>query len=339
MSEAAKPARVVVFSLGGTIAAPASSSGAQIELDADAVVGDLARTVGVEVTAVTFRRLPSASLSLIDVADLASAVGEALREGHTAAVVAVGTDTLEEVAFALDLLHGGDEPIVVTGAMRNAGMPGADGPANLAAALRVAASPRARGLGVLVVNGDEVHLARWVRKAHSSRPAAFVSENVGPVGWVVEGRVRIAVAPRARPTALDPDAVARGLRAPAPRVALHRCALGESVDDYAAARTAAGVVVEAFGAGHVGADVVPVIRELAARVPVVFVSRTGAGDVYRSVGAFAGSERDLLAAGAIPGDGLDGLKARVLVTFLLAVGASGARVAEVFAALDDAPDA
>ncbi|KAJ1681070.1 hypothetical protein LUZ63_023709 [Rhynchospora breviuscula] len=96
VSEAAKPARVVVFSLGGTIAAPAASSGAQIELDADAVVGDLARAVGVEVTAVTFRRLPSASLSLIDVADFAAAVGEALREGHTAAVVAVGTDTLED---------------------------------------------------------------------------------------------------------------------------------------------------------------------------------------------------------------------------------------------------
>lgn len=332
MSAAATPTRVAVFSLGGTIAAPASSSGAQIELGADDVVGDLAHASGVPVTAVTFRRLPSASLSLGDLADLGAAIAEALRGGHAAAVVTVGTDALEEVAFALDLLHGGDEPIVVTGAMRNAGMPGADGPANLIAALRVAASPQARGLGALVVNGDEVHLARWARKAHSSKPAAFVSENVGPVGWVVEGRVRIALAPKMRPRGLDADAVARGLRENAPRVALHRCALGECVDDYAAARTAAGVVVEAFGAGHVGAEIVPVIREMAQAIPVVFVSRTGAGDVYRSVGAFPGSERDLLSAGALPGDGLDGPKARVLLSFLLAIGSTRAQIELAFTA-------
>lgn len=332
MSATATPAGVAVFSLGGTIAAPASSSGARIELGADDVVGDLARATGVPVTAVTFRRLPSASLSLGDLADLGAAIAEAFRDGHAAAVVTVGTDALEEVAFALDLLHGGDEPIVVTGAMRNAGMPGADGPANLAAALRVAASLEARGLGALVVNGDEVHLARWARKAHSSKPAAFVSENVGPVGWVVEGRVRIALAPKTRPPGLDPDAVARGLRENALRVVLHRCALGEGADDYAAARTAAGVVVEAFGAGHVGAGIVPVIREMAEAIPVVFVSRAGAGDVYRSVGAFPGSERDLLSAGATPGDGLDGLKARVLLSFLLAIDSTRAQIEVAFAA-------
>jgi len=48
---------------------------------------------------------------------------------------------------------------------------------------------------VLVVMNDEVHAARFVRKAHSSSPAAFRSPGAGPLGWVTEGRVRIPLIP------------------------------------------------------------------------------------------------------------------------------------------------
>ncbi|MDP1142399.1 asparaginase domain-containing protein, partial [Klebsiella pneumoniae] len=88
-------------------------------------------------------------------------------------VVVQGTDTLEETAFLLDLACAPGTPVVVTGAMRRPDLPGADGPANLAAALAVAADPGCAGLGVLAVLADEIHAARHVRKTHTTSVATF----------------------------------------------------------------------------------------------------------------------------------------------------------------------
>jgi len=100
---------------------------------------------------------PGASLGFADLYELAAAIDEALNDGCAGAVVTQGTDTIEEVAYVLDLPQPTDAPVVVTGAMRNPTMAGADGPANILAAIRVAASPCARGLGCLVALNDQVY--------------------------------------------------------------------------------------------------------------------------------------------------------------------------------------
>ncbi|ARJ06921.1 L-asparaginase [Cnuibacter physcomitrellae] len=319
--------RVALFALGGTIAAPVDAGGgnAGMTLSAEDVVGDLVGRAGLTVDATTFRRLPSASLGLDDLVELAAAVSAALLHGAVGVVVTVGTDTLEEVAYLLDLLVASDGPVVVTGAMRNAGLPGADGPANLLGALRVSASPQARGIGTLVVMDDRIHLARSVRKTHSSSTSAFTSADVGPVGWIVEGRVRIPLVPRRRTLPLPPPSSV-------PRVGLARLAVG---DDPAVLEAVAdlsdGLVIEVMGAGHAPARTMPAIRRIAARIPTVAVSRTGAGELYRAVGAFPGSEQDLAAAGVLFGDDLDGPKARVLLTLCLGAGLDRAGLAARFA--------
>ena len=322
---------ITVLALGGTIAfRPADGGPATLQLDASDLIEALpGLPANVRVRPVTFRRSPSADLGFADVLAVAAEVNGAVAAGTAGVVVSQGTDTLEETAFALDCLYTGTAPVVVTGAMRNAGQPGADGPANLTAAIRVAASPLATGLGVLVVMNDQVHAARFTTKTHSSSPAAFSSPLTGPLGWISEGRVRLPVVPRHRTPAVPVRAGAT-----VPRIALLRLSLDDGPDliEHAAAAGYAGAVLEVFGAGHAGSQTIAAIRALARQLPVVMTSRTGSGETFTATASYPGSEADLLASGVIAAGALDGIKARVLLALLLAGQPSRDEIAASFAA-------
>ncbi|WP_205717419.1 asparaginase [Actinomadura soli] len=331
---------VTVFSLGGTIASTGTPGGegggvaprlgAKELLDAvpglDGAVPGLDGSGGLE--AVAFRQCPSGDLTFEDLIALAAEINARFEAGAAGVVVVQGTDTIEETSFVLDLLIDAPNPVVVTGAMRNPTLASPDGPANLRAAVQVAASPEARGLGCLVVLNDEVHAARFVSKTHTSSPAAFRSVAAGPVGRLVEGRLRIAV--RTTPLATVPPPTG-----PVPPVALLTMGFGDDgrLIEQVAALGYAGVVVEAFGGGHVPARTVAALERLAAAVPVVLASRTGGGDMLRTTYGFPGSERDLIARGLIPSGFLDGPKARVLLSLLLGNGAGTEQVRTAFAGI------
>jgi L-asparaginase len=323
--------KVAFIPYGGTIASVVKEGvGASPTLD----VGEMAKGLpGVRETATVMprpsRHLASSQMTLVDLLDIARTAQDAIRDGCSGVVVSQGTDTIEEIAFGLDLLCHCDEPIVVTGAMRNASLPSPDGPANVIAAVRVAASPAARGIGAVVVVNDEVHAARFVRKTHTANPATFQSMATGPLGWVAEQDVRIVLRPSRRfHVRLPADAVP-------PPVCLLKMSLGDDgrLLPLLAAAGYAGAVIEGFGGGHVTAQVAApgVLEALVESMPVVLASRTGSGEVLRrTYGGFPGSETDLIGRGVIFAGSLDGPKARLLLTLLLARGADREEIRAAF---------
>jgi L-asparaginase len=321
--------RVGVFTLGGTIAMRASQDGGAVPALSAA---DLLAAVpgldgaGVDLTVRDVVNKPGASLSFADVASLAEQVSAALDGGCAGAVVVQGTDTIEETAYLLDLLISSDRPVVVTGAMRNPSLAGPDGPSNILAAIKVAASEAASGLGALVVMNDQIHAARWATKTHTASPAAFTSPGFGPVGHVAEGRVDIPVRLRERSPNVRP------VPGQNIRIGLLTIALGDDgVVADAISEHVDGMVVAALGVGHVPADTVTTLAKIAARMPVVLASRIGAGPVHGHTYSFPGSETDLLARGLISAGYLAPVKARLLLHLLIAAGAGIAQITATFA--------
>ncbi|WP_410633728.1 asparaginase [Amycolatopsis sp. cmx-4-83] len=305
---------IAVATLGGTISmAPVAGAGAVPRLGAAELLGGLG-DLPVDVLAETLAGIGSASM---DFATLLRCREWGLRQDADGFVVVQGTDTLEETAYFLDLCWPSELPVVVTGAMRNAGLLSPDGPANLRNALTVAADPRSRGRGALVTLNDDVHAARWVRKAHSSRLDAFTSAPAGPLGMVVEHAVHYFHPSPPRPPALTGEdfgglvaVVETGLDDP-----------GEVLAHAAAQPGVRGIVLAATGAGHVSAGTADVVARLVDSLPVVVASRTGAGPTLRSTYGFHGSESSLIAMGATMAGWLDARKARILLRTLLAAGA------------------
>jgi L-asparaginase len=319
--------RVTVFGLGGTISMSATAGGggavpALTPADLVAAVPGLADS-GIAVDVVDVRQVAGASVTFADVETLTELIAARLADGVDGVVVTQGTDTIEETSYLLDIGHAGGSPIVVTGAMRNPTLAGPDGPANLLAAIRVAASPAAEGLGALVVFADEIHAARRVRKTHTTDPGTFRSLDGGPLGYVVEGEVRVL-----NRLAHRPVVPAGGRSARVAVVTLMFDDDGVLFDGLA--DRVDGVVVAALGAGHVPTALIEPLTELAGRLPVVLASRTGAGSVLARTYGFPGSERDMLARGLVSAGYLAPPKARLLLGRLLGAGADQAAVSAAF---------
>lgn len=183
--------KVLVIATGGTIAgvqdAPGTLGGYRAgTLTAEQVVAsvpELSRHAQVE--AEQFSNVASTQITPAHWVALARRIDTLFRSRQDLAgiVVTHGTDRLEETAFFLYLTVRSEKPVVVVGAQRPATGISPDGPINLLAAVRTAASTQAVGKGVLVVMDDRILSAREVRKQYQ-RVGGFGVGEMGMLGVV-----------------------------------------------------------------------------------------------------------------------------------------------------------
>lgn len=319
--------RIVLVTTGGTIA---SRHDPQSGHTVASVGGDALRHTlhdrlnGIELAVDEFCNVGSFAVDLPLAFSLAQRVTAHLSDPATTGVVVThGTDTMEESAYLADLVVGSEKPVVFTGAQRAADAPDADGPRNIADAVRIAASPLAVGLGAMIAFEQEFHAARDVTKTHTSRVDTFASGEHGKLGEIDGERVSLHRRPVLRKT-FAPDRIET-------RVDLIKLVMG--ADDrflrFAADSGAKAIVVEGFGRGNATPVAARAIAEIiASGVPVIVASRCARGRVRPIYGN--GGARDLERAGAIFAGDLSGPKARVLAAVLLGAGMESEEMRETF---------
>ncbi len=306
-------ARVYLVTTGGTIASTAVEGGDVVSnISGEALLQGLFDGLGgIEVIVDEFCNVGSFGIDLELAFRLCRHIRSRLDDRNCSGVVVThGTDTMEESAYMADLLYGGEKPIVFTGAQRNAAAPDRDGPRNIANAIRLAASPRARGLGAMICFEEEFHAARDATKTHTSRVDTFRSGEHGKLGEIDTGEVFVHRLPAAR-WSFDPPRIET-------EIELIKIVMGSTGNllRMAAGAGARAVVLEGFGRGNATPAVAAAVEELTASdLPVIVTSRCPEGRVRPIYGN--GGGRDLERAGAIFAGDLTGPKARIAAAVLL----------------------
>lgn len=240
-------------------------------------------------------------------------------------VVTHGTATLEETAYFLNLTLHVELPVVLVGAQRPASALSTDAGMNLVNAVRTAAAPQSRGLGVLVLLNDEIHAAREVTKTSTYRLQTFRSPDFGVLGHADGDAIAYYRQPLRR-RAPDTEFEIRSLDA-LPRVDIAYAYTGS---DGTAVRAfleagAQGIVSAGFAPGFAGFGDIDVLCEAVEQgIIVVQSTRAGSGRTFRST--------RLNSYGFLIADNLNPQKARILLSLALTVTREPTEVARIFAA-------
>lgn len=308
--------KVAILATGGTIAGSTNAGGVATSgykagvLTVDTLINavpeikNLAQISGQQVV-----NIDSSNMSKEIWLQLAKTVNELLAGDIDGIVITHGTDTMEETAYFLNLVVKSDKPVVLVGAMRPSTAISADGPKNLYNAVALAATPEAKGKGVMVAMDDMIYGGRDVTKTNTTRTSTFKAPNSGALGIITDGMATFYVN-QAKPHTTATEFDVMDLKA-LPKVDILYSYASDGSGPAARALVkdgAKGIVVAGSGAGSINKNQGDVLKELikSDKLVVVRSSHTGSGLVPLSAeGPF------------LTGDDLNPQKARILLMLAL----------------------
>ena len=309
-----KMSLVSIITTGGTIASLPNENG---DMVAGRSGGEILSEAGADAVPdansfelVEFANIGSPAFTFDILHNLAEEVQKKIADPNVCGIVIThGTDTMEETAFFLSLVTEPTKPIVLTGAQLAASFKGSDGARNLSDAICVARADVAANIGTVIAFSGFIHGAREVTKIDTTAMQAFASPDFGSIGRVEDEEVIIA-----RQIRKYKRLPLKKLR---PVISL-RLPLGFTGEELLRiAEPYEGVVLEAYGSGNAHPSVESAVKELLQKgKPVVITSRCLTGSVRAIYGN--GGARDLQRAGVWMGGDLSGIKARLLLSLLLA---------------------
>ena len=322
---------IVILATGGTIAGAAATgtqsgytSGA-VTIDAmiKAVPGitDLANIKGEQIA-----NVGSQDMSFDILLKVAKRINELAKTNDVDGIVIThGTDTMEESAFFLNLTVKTDKPVVMVGSMRPSTAVSADGPLNLFNAVAVAADPKAKGRGVLVVMNDWIHGAHSLTKTSTTDVQTFMSPVRGLVGVTSYGKNDFYASPEWPHTTKTEFDISQATKLPRVDVLMAYVDMGPEQIDAAVAGGAKGIVIAGVGNGNMTKAAAEACANAVKKgVIVVRSSRVPTGLVGRNV------EIDDDKNGFIASDELNPQKSRILLSLALLKNSSAKDVQTMF---------
>lgn len=325
--------KVALIGTGGTIAAVGRGPFDLVDYDdneqmlnVDELLSLLpARPDGVDVLTVPLLPISSTGIYFEHWRRLVDLCSE-LKSKHpelTGIVISHGTASMEETSYFLSLTLKTDVPVVMVGSQRPSNALSSDAPLNLYNAIRVAAHPGAKGLGVLVVLNDEIHAAREVTKTSTYRLQTFRSADFGMLGQCDGDEVVFYRKPTRR-AAPDTEFTLAAL-GELPRVGIAYSYTGSDGCVIRALTEAgmSGIVVAAFAPGcYTSADAAAIRDAVAAGLSVVVSSRAGSGRVADAI--------EIRRGGMIAADNLNPQKARLLLSMALTITSNADEIRRIF---------
>jgi L-asparaginase len=330
-SIAQNKANITILATGGTIAG-AAATGTQTGYTSGAVgIDTMVKAVpGIEklanIKGEQISNVGSQDMSFDIMLKLAKRINELLATpGVDGVVITHGTDTMEETAYFLNLTVKSDKPVVMVGSMRPSTAVSADGPLNLYNGVGVAADPKAKGRGVLVVMNDQIHGAHSLTKTSTTAIQTFMSPLRGLVGVSAYGKNDWYNDPPWKHTSQSQFDISNVTKLPRVDIVFGDVDMSPDLIDASVNAGAKGIVIAGVGNGNMNkASVDAAARAAKKGVIVVRSSRVATGLVDRNVEV---NDDEL---GFVASDELNPQKSRILLSLALLKDTQPAQIQELF---------